>query len=113
MNSVPTSPLDFADHDGGGLQKRGIVALPASRCSQTSRFEETCLNRHSFVLTAPSTYLMKMTGCGCENAFSVIQWARVSTVLAFLEGPVLRSFSPKRLRTGPEPVLKFTIKFKG
>ena len=38
---------------------------------------------------------------------------RVSTVLAFLEGPVLRSFSPKRLRTGPGPVLKFTIKLKG
>ena len=38
---------------------------------------------------------------------------RVSTVLAFLEGPVLRSFSPKRLRTGPGPVLKFTIKLIG
>ena len=39
--------------------------------------------------------------------------ARVSTVLAFLEGPVLRSFSPKRLRTGPGPVLKFTINLNG
>ena len=35
--------------------------------------------------------------------------SRVSMVLAFLEGLVLRSFSPKRLRTGPGPVLIFTI----
>ena len=33
---------------------------------------------------------------------------RVSTVLAFFKGPVLRSFSSKGLRTGPGPVLKFT-----
>ena len=38
---------------------------------------------------------------------------RVSTVPAFLEGPVLRSFSPKRLRTGPGPVLKFSLKLNG
>ena len=34
---------------------------------------------------------------------------RVATVLALIRGPVLRSFGSKRLRTGPGPVLEFTI----
>ena len=35
--------------------------------------------------------------------------ARVGTVLALMRGLVQRSFAPKRLRTGPRPVLRFTI----
>ena len=35
--------------------------------------------------------------------------SRVGTVLALMRGLVLRSFAPKRPRTGPRPVLRFTI----